>query len=402
MSLKVKKSDLFEGLAYILIFLIGFQFLNQPHMYIFALGAAAIAYYLLAGRFIKLPLEFWVLAATFTVYFFVFRSNVSTVYHYYYGAYWLGPIVGYFVGYCLIAKSPKNGCAKVKRTVAVICAGTTCFALACTVYKFFHSDLYHSLVLRSDIYYTMQERYGLNVWSHELIHPTNLNSACIFSVLLLYFVAKYVKSKSVRIAYGASVAVAFAVLYATATRTNLVMLPIGLVLGILFSGHKISLKLTRKRLIVILIIACVLSVGVLLFSDVLENSLLANRTESLSNNRIRSIITVLKAIKDYPMGNMPYTNAHNMWVDVARVSGIIPMLLLIAYTLMILRTLLKFKRNTVLPVEMKNLFLTLTVGLLISFSFEPVIEGRPFNLMFFCMLNGMCAALARVKDQSVL
>lgn len=402
MSLKVKKSDLFEGLAYILIFLIGFQFMNQAHLYIFILGAATVAYYLLAGKFIKLPLEFWILAATFTLYFLIFSRNVSTLYHYYFGAYWLGPIVGYFAGYCLIAKSRKNKCVKVKRTVAVICAGTTCFALACIVYKFFHSDLYYSLVSNDGIYYTMQERYGLNAWSHELIHPTNLNSACIFSVLLLYFVARYAKSKSVKIAYGVSVAVAFVVLYTTATRTNLVMLPIGLVLGLLFSEHKISFKLTRKRLIVIVAIACALMVSGFIFYDALENSLLAGRTESLSNNRIETNIIVLKAIKDFPMGNMPYTNAHNMWVDMARVSGIIPMLLMIVYTLMILRTLLKFKRNTVLPVEMKNLFLTLTIGLLISFSFEPVIEGRPFNLMFFCMLNGMCAALARVKDESVL
>ena len=213
---------------------------------------------------------------------------------------------------------------------------------------------------------------------------------------------KYVKDKKARFVYWISFAIAALVAFTTATRTNLVILPIAFAMSMFFSRKDIRIKLTWKSFALIFIFAVILTVLSPKIIGFLSNSLLATRTESFDNGRLKTMVQVLKGLPQYPMGNMPYKNAHNMWIDVARVAGIIPMVLLIVYTVMIIRTLIKLTKNQILPQEVKTLFLTLTLCLLISFAIEPVIEGRPFNLMFFCMINGMCAALAKVQDVSEL
>ena len=112
MGLRIRKSSIFDGIIYALVFLVGFQFDNQPHVYVFLLGFCGLLFFW-GGRIPNLPGYFLVLIAAFTSYFFVFKENARDLYLYHYCAYWLGPIICFFVGYLLIAHSKSDAFLKV-------------------------------------------------------------------------------------------------------------------------------------------------------------------------------------------------------------------------------------------------------------------------------------------------
>lgn len=393
--MKIKISSLISNTILSLVFLVGFQFKNIPATFIFLLGIVGVVFWVWRYT-VRIPLELLVLSTTFSIYFFIFKNNASKVYMYHYGAYWIGPIVGYLVGYCCVKKLCDNNFSIVRKMIMAICAGTTLFALVCTLYKFSNMGIYNGLVSSANMYYTMIGRYSLNFWNNELIQPTNLNSMCVFPILLSFYAINYIENIKVKILYWFSLGVAIVVIFTTATRTNLVLLLVGFVISAFLSRKDIHFHLKKSHVLFISIAFIVVFAFSFKLIDLLENSLLASRTESLDNNRWNSMLVIINSLADYPFGNMPYTNAHNMWIDVARVAGIIPLSLLIVYSLMVFLTLCRLRKNKVVPQEIKTLVMGLSFGLLISFMIEPVIEGRPFNFMFFCIINGMSYALSKI------
>ena len=82
-----------------------------------------------------------------------------------------------------------------------------------------------------------------------------------------------------------------------------------------------------------------------------------------------------------------YTYVHNMWLDIARVSGIVPFLVYTIATFKIINTnirLFKKKNN-----ELSLLLITLFTSVFLSYMIEPVIEANIFYLMIFSWIWGV-------------
>lgn len=93
----------------------------------------------------------------------------------------------------------------------------------------------------------------------------------------------------------------------------------------------------------------------------------------------------------YPLGwdieVTQYGYAHNLWIDVARVSGILPFLCFLMVTLISyskLFKLLKLKNMTIVP-----LLLGLNICFFLSSFVEPVIEAIPLYFYLYLMLWGI-------------
>ena len=85
-----------------------------------------------------------------------------------------------------------------------------------------------------------------------------------------------------------------------------------------------------------------------------------------------------------PFGWKPigYTFAHNMWLDIARVSGLLAFIPFLASTILHCNNLLKLLRNKYLT-NFAVVILSINMAMLLSSFVEPVIEG---SLLFFCLL----------------
>jgi len=95
----------------------------------------------------------------------------------------------------------------------------------------------------------------------------------------------------------------------------------------------------------------------------------------------------LSAIDDMfvnPFGWEPvgYGFAHNMWLDIARVAGLLAFIPFLAATILHCKNLFKLLRNKYLT-NFTVIIVSINISILLSSFVEPVIEG---SLLFFCLL----------------
>lgn len=392
--MKISVNKIYESVIMVLLFLTGLYFKNTPQQYLIIAAFILIAYAVF-GKFYFLPLEFYILAAAFTSYFFILKGSFTTLGTYQYIVCWLGPIIGFAIGYYLV-KGKSDRYFVGQRAVTAFILGAALYAVLCMGYKMSNAGLYNSLFSEQRIYYTMYARYSLSIWDGKLVSPTNINSYVLFPILLTFYTFNYLRERKLKYVYIICFTVSIITIFVTVTRTNILILAISFVLGLYLCKGDYQFKLTRKQAIVVLI-GIIL---VLLMSDRIISYVVSfadARQETLDNNRWNSIAQVLLALEQYPFGNMPYSYAHNIWVDVGREAGFIPMFLLFSYSIYSLIVSFIFIKTQEITQEYRVFFGLLSIGLFISFLFEPVIGGRPFNFIFYCMINGMIRAF--MKDR---
>lgn len=95
----------------------------------------------------------------------------------------------------------------------------------------------------------------------------------------------------------------------------------------------------------------------------------------------------LSAIGDMfvnPFGWNPigYTFAHNMWLDIARVAGLLALIPFLVTTILHCKNLFKLLRSKYLS-NFAVIILSINIAMLLSSFVEPVIDG---SLLFFCLL----------------
>lgn len=97
---------------------------------------------------------------------------------------------------------------------------------------------------------------------------------------------------------------------------------------------------------------------------------------------------------DYPyggyqldIGELDY--AHNIYLDVLYVGGIYPFFTLLLYTLVSLFTWLRLLLAKKVTNEIKILYSSVFLGLMINFMTEPILDGVPYIFLVFCFMNGL-------------
>ena len=110
-------------------------------------------------------------------------------------------------------------------------------------------------------------------------------------------------------------------------------------------------------------------------------------------------------ILDYPLGNMPTnqsysTYAHNYFIDIAKISGIAPLIFIFLFTISTLRNLKQLLFNKSISLFIRNLILVLNVAFYMVFMVEPIMEGC-FSLFmlytFTCGINSRLITFSLIK-----
>lgn len=352
-----------------------------------------------SGKLFRLPAMQWlVLIATFMIYFTVYKQN-HDVQIFRYMTYLIGPPLFYYCGMVYARRyKDEDFTVKIENIMLVLSLGGTFYAIACCGYKYLNYGQYLSLMVSESIVKSMQSRYALDIWSGALFQPTNLNSYCIFSIISLYPATRYVENKVKKRLFQVSAIFAVIVCLVSASRTNLLFLILAFLFGVLATGDfgkkKGIFAPTKSK--VLGAIVCVFLL--LIFSDqiasMIQSSSLGERLSSqnltVSNDgRWERMGLVLEHLMDYPFGNMPFSEAHNLWLDTARVSGIIPMILMICYTLSVVYNAVKLYWRKSVTLEIRIWMMLTVCTMFLSFMIEPVLEGRPYIFIIFCFFAGL-------------
>lgn len=161
--------------------------------------------------------------------------------------------------------------------------------------------------------------------------------------------------------------------------------------------NKNVIKRLIKYTAIILLIGIVLAV--LYVNDVFEiqtmflQTSLGERLTMLDSitqdGRGNAMLDVLNALQIHPMGNLrDMFYAHNLIVDIGRLCGVIPMMLMLIYILIILKTAVKVYKNEAVDSNIRLIILMFYFAFLVNFMVEPVLEGLPMIFISFCIVNG--------------
>lgn len=386
------------------------HFLNfQAYWALVLIAVAVVAVPLVRKSMYAVPMaQLVVLCITFGMYFLIYQS-MHEVAHYQYVIYLIGPPGFYYCGMVMMKYEKNNRATFFENCLLVIALGGTLYALACACYKVLNYSTYAQLLVSNRIPTSMYSRYGLEIWTNTLFQPTNLNSYCLVAIVSLFPARRFVENKWKRRMFYVAGGIGILICFLTASRTNLLFLLISwFVVTVLCSRGKKKLRTMRvKRNSIYLAVVgmvCLLMLSQKLIT-VAQNSALGNRLvkENLSfatDGRWVRMARVFTHLLDYPFGGMPYTMAHNLWLDVARVTGLLPMAFMIAFTIGTLlsvgRMVVRNKRND-LGIWMASVIVTM-FG---AFMFEPVIEGRPYIFMVYCLFAGMAKVTEKAMCSSI-
>ena len=260
---------------------------------------------------------------------------------------------------------------------------------------------------------TAANRYIPDFWSGQIIQPTNFNSRGIITVAITYYVLCYEKRKLVKCVHVFFLGTVLLSSIMTASRTNIYFAVLFFIIDFLVDVFVLNReKLNRLRTMVvqrrtfftvlIIILAAVLIW--FLYSEQIISwfnaSALMERQESdtarfsLSNDpRWERWVSTIKLLIENPMGNPEADHAHNLILDVGRVSGIIPMIfMLICVILQIRRVIMCCGKKY--DERIKVFSFSIASCILASFMIEPVLEGRPYIYIGSCMIMGIILAFS--------
>ena len=85
----------------------------------------------------------------------------------------------------------------------------------------------------------------------------------------------------------------------------------------------------------------------------------------------------------------------SMWLDVGRVSGIIPFCLLLVYSIKSFANVTVIWKNTKILPSLRYLLLFLYIGAYVNCSVEPIWEGALNFFLALCVVDGMVSAMMR-------
>ncbi|MED4691861.1 hypothetical protein [Peribacillus frigoritolerans] len=79
--------------------------------------------------------------------------------------------------------------------------------------------------------------------------------------------------------------------------------------------------------------------------------------------------------------------AHNLWLDIGYDVGVLPLLILLVFTLISLKSVILFIKFGH-PVFLKGLIIALYTSFIITFFVEPILQGLIIYFTFFCFIVG--------------
>lgn len=238
-------------------------------------------------------------------------------------------------------------------------------------------------------------RNVINFWGSGFMSATALTA--FLSLSLVSLTAVFIKdiAKPIRIIllflFTASAYAAFQ----TSSRTGVLLIAISLFITIFFKE-----KMNTKRIIrIFLFLGIIVILAFLYLSDAfgiksyIESSLLYERlvTSDTDMSRTDAWISVISNLTRYPLGgkgvDLSVGYAHNMWLDVAYEGGFLPLIILLAFSIMALFTIVRMFRDKN-PLYFKKIVALMLTAFVTIFMLEPVLEGLTAYFMFFCFLLG--------------
>lgn len=356
--------------------------LSWGYAYVFAFAAITIGAPIVEQRKITfnflLHPEFWILGLFGLSYVLFDELNVQNLTYYF-----ALPLMAYMVGWSS-QDGRKDGCEHTKNALLAITLG---FCLYAALNYF--ANLGHN-------------RYQLiDFWSGQFRAATGSGflNTMILSIVLYSILLEKRRWIQVLLIVGTVISMLYMLMLGTRTQVYIC----GIILIITIPMY---MKETHKQLWLLRalgILAVVAAVFMLLYflnilgiKDTIDHSNLIARFQEGSGihhsntERIEQFFAGLASLVKHPFGGQRETlYFHNMWLDIGRISGIIPLCFALIYSVFTFLNMWKIFREKSNDTGLRYLLFSIYSGVTLNFFVEPVMEGLLNFFLAFCVINGI-------------
>lgn len=129
---------------------------------------------------------------------------------------------------------------------------------------------------------------------------------------------------------------------------------------------------------------------VLLGSALGQRETAAVQTSSVVHNlRWEYSGEILRRLPANPFGGIDYAHyAHNLWLDIAKETGIIPFIFYIAFSFISLVIIVRVYRDAQIDIGYKYVIVPVMLAFILAFFTEPIMQGSPISFSLFCFVVG--------------
>lgn len=236
-----------------------------------------------------------------------------------------------------------------------------------------------------------------SIWDGREILATGMAGYLIYNVSLPIFVIS--KNKLLNIVERILLFIVFFITlicsFRLGSRTIIVLTVFSLVFGVLFQLRNMELREKFKFITLIIVLSIVIIYFVPFNPDADVFSTLGHRlkdgtsSNASAGGRTELWSSSFEKISKNPLGWDATKYGHNMWLDAAKVAGIIPLFFLIVFTIKSVINSIKIFRTKSLDISIRLSFGLFTLLSLIFFFGEPILEGNIFLFIFFCFQQGL-------------
>jgi len=292
----------------------------------------------------------------------------------------LNPVILCFLGYWLALRSQ----ASITSIRILICGFFIHGALNILIYTLNPS--------------TMVDRSMINIWGGQ-ITATLQNLLFIPVISLLFYGLFILKNKRKKIMIIAACIISVYGSIVSASRTLLYLLLISFFINMLFNIRKNQYRRTN-------ILFSICGLLVILFAGYefnifgirtwVEASSLGERIETgistndsfMENIRWTMSMKILSELPSHPLGDIRVVHyAHNLFLDIAKYTGIIPALGVLFWSLSEVKKQFSYMQSCYSD-EWDAIMFSMTIGFMIAFLLEPILDGLPIIFGAFCYLCG--------------
>lgn len=113
-----------------------------------------------------------------------------------------------------------------------------------------------------------------------------------------------------------------------------------------------------------------------------------------ANGRFTRQVAVIEALFESPLGGKKHlAYAHNLFLDCARVSGIVPLLFLLLFTIKHYYSIYNIYKNKTISIDEKYNIITISLLLFVYMNTEPILEGVGMLFAVFCFIAGVTSRI---------
>lgn len=410
--MQIRKPSIENILSFIVIllgFLWGINIFNLASLMLLLIFSMVIAKaVLLKDNHLDIPKSF-ILLITYFISYFLFASIYSDDIFQVFITYFLLPLLSVFSGYTLIRLRQKGFWDQTEYFILFISIGLATYGIL-NIYQRYQEG-YDTLT------WIAAGRMSVDFWRGDEVWPTLQATYFIPIIGILFYMVFISKGFLKKILYLIGFMFALITAFDIGSRT-LIVLSIAVLCAYLLVYLKSNIISAKKKTNVTIVLALLIIGLLMLFifnvgslrTNIMESNFILRLTGGTKYDDVEGLLSIhgrdirYKAIFDqmfiHPFGNIDLGtiesgglgSAHNTWLEIFRVAGIVPFVLFIFWTIHSIKVLIKlFFSEGLLDKEMA-LPLIIVIVITVQFMTESMFTINTHLMNFYFLLTGMLEA----------